>query len=80
MRARIGCSGRSGNLIVAEREKKMSLDNRFWKYPALAQQRAEGVPQGMNVKNTSPFIPLSNPGKSQIAVEKLAQFVRDVED
>jgi hypothetical protein len=53
---------------------------RPWRNPALAQQRSEGVPQGVNVEDSPPVIALGNAGKAKVPIENLAQLVRNVEN
>ena len=43
------------------------------RHPAFAQQRAEGVPKGMNVNRSAPFVHLGDARKPQVPVKNIYQ-------
>ena len=49
------------------------------RHPALAQQRPERVPQGVNVEDAVALVPLGDAGGLQVAVENLRQLIGNVE-
>ncbi|HKI36282.1 MAG TPA: hypothetical protein VKA46_30775 [Gemmataceae bacterium] len=49
-------------------------------HPALAEQRPEGVTQGVNVEGPAAVVALRDAGELQVAVENLAELVRHVEE